>query len=86
MADSFQDFYDSVEDELRKDRSWSAQTPRKRSLDEIRGGGEKEEKDLKEKQSHQAANLAGRENTLDEAIREAMELVEGCITSVFYDQ
>lgn len=76
MAFSFQDFYDDVEDELRKDKSWSAQTPRSRSVDEGKG----------EKDGPTTSAAHNGEDPLDEAVREAMDLVEGCITSIFYDQ
>lgn len=77
MATSIQDFYDSIEEELRKDKSWSGTTPRRRSVD-----GEKVEigeKDTKEE-------VADLEDPLDDRIREALEKVEGCMTSIFYDQ
>ncbi|KAF8308319.1 hypothetical protein DL93DRAFT_2231696 [Clavulina sp. PMI_390] len=77
MMSSFQDFYDSIEDELRKDRPWTSHTPRQRSVDDTADEATENEKS-------NPSIIAS--DAVDDAIREALNLVEGCMASVFYDQ
>lgn len=73
MGDSFQNLYESIEDDLRK--GWSGSTPKRRSVDDL-------EKAEREKAPEEPSSA----DSLEERIEEAMEQVESCIAAVFYDQ
>lgn len=73
MGDSFQNLYETIEDDLRK--GWSGSTPKRRSVDDL-------EKAEREKAPEEPSSA----DTLEERVEEAMEQVESCIAAVFYDQ
>jgi hypothetical protein len=73
MSVAFQEFYDSIEDELRKDKSWAGYTQRRPSVDDD-GDNVGEQ-----------AN-ASEHDLVEQRVEGAMELVESCIAIVFYDQ
>jgi len=75
MSVAFQEFYDSIEEELRKDKSWAGYTQRRTPVDD---GGDNV--------GEQATEHASEHDLVEQRVEGAMELVEGCITTVFYDQ
>lgn len=76
MAESFQSLYDSIEEELRKDKAWAGHALWRRSVDEDKGeNGEELARDTSSEHDH-----------VEQWVEEAMEFVEACVTTVFYDQ
>jgi hypothetical protein len=78
-SSSIQDLYDSIEEELRK--AWKSSSSRRKSTDD-------ENKDDGENKDVPAGSDANNDttNALDKRVRAALDQIEDCITSVFYDQ
>jgi hypothetical protein len=79
LSDSLQELYDSIEEELRKDKAWATHTLRRRSVDE--GKGEKGGNG-----GDSVRDASSEHDHVEQRVDEAMELVEASVATVFYDQ
>lgn len=76
MSASFQELYDSIEEELRKDKAWTGHAQRRPSVDE----------EIGESAAEQPIEPSSEHDIVEQRVEEVMELVEACITIVFYDR